>query len=405
MQTPAPAQQMSPAQQNAMARQAILNPNGPTINRIQQIGATTFYPAQNPVWNPQPVNIGLIKRFIVRCTGTISNTGSTTIALTDIGLANLFGQGGFQYTDLAGNLRVNTSGAHLSLISNAKRRGPFGATYQVNQTNPTTATQLSQMLNVAPAAWPVFTAPQTIASGTSGNFSAYFEIPLAYSDDDLRGSVYANVLSAVQQLQLTANQQPVTANPNDNTFAVYSGAAGSAGSITSMSCTVYQVYLDQLPSGNNGQPTLPMMDLSLQYQLMSTPFQNIPQNQEFQVQLTNFRKFISVFAVFNNNGTNTGRTAGTDMSYIALQAANNLYITRQDPYTLVTATRDALSTDLPLGTYYLDSRRKNLQTIQFGNLQYTFNPSTSTNASYIIAMWEMFAPLNISNTGASLASS
>ncbi len=401
--TATPAQQMSPAQQNAMARQAILSPTSTTIDKVQSIFSAIISPAQNNIVNPLPVNIGLIKRFVVKVSGTIVNTGSQTITLTDIGLANLFAQGGFQYTDLSGNLRVNTSGRHLTLVANAKRRGPYGGTYQVNQTNPTTATQLSQMLNVAPAAWPVFTAPQTIASGASGNFSAYFELPLSYSDDDLRGAVYASVTSATQQLQLTVNQAPVTANPSDNTFAVYSGAAGSAGSISTMTITVYQQYLDQLPSGQNGI-ILPLQDLAWQYQLMNTFFQNVPANQEFPVQFANFRKFISVFGTFNNNGTNTGRTAGADMNYIALQAANNMYLQKADPLTWTTWSRDALSTDLPLGMYYFPYRRKNIQTNQYGNMQIVFNPLTATSASsYLSVDWEQFAPLNLSQVGSSLA--
>jgi len=399
------APKMTPQQQDAIATRAIL---ASAVDRIQLVAAEQVFPASNPVLIIQPINVGLIKRYTIICQGVITNTGTGDIEATDFFLANLFGQGGVQYTDLNNYLRVNTSGAHLTLLAQAKRRRAYGGTVDDNETNTLTTSFLSKMTNVPPAFWGVFQAPLTIAAGTSAPFRAVFELPLAYTDDDLRGSVWANVLNAVQQITLTFNQQAVVADPADNTFAVYRGAAGAAGSITSVNVTVLQEYLDQLPKTvANGQATtiLPALSLSTVYELKSTIFSAVTPNQENYFPYANQRSFISTFATFNQDGTANGRFLGGNVTYWALLAANASYIWKLDPLTVTMKSRDHLSSDTPAACYYFPTRRKNLATLQFGNLQLTLNPNAATSSGYVNVMWEMFALQNTLQSGASLASS
>jgi hypothetical protein len=399
------APRLTPQQQDAMATRAIL---ASAVDRIQLVAAEQVFPASNPVLIIQPINVGLIKRYTIVVNGVITNSGTATLDATDSFLANIFGQGGIQYTDLNNYLRVNTSGAHLTFLAQAKRRRAYGGTVDDNETNTLTASFLSKMTNVPPAFWGVFQAPLTIASGTSAPFRAVFELPLAYTDDDLRGSVWANVLNAVQQITLTFNQQACVADPNDNTFAVYRGPAGAAGSITSANVTVYQEYLDQLPKAvANGQATtiLPALSLSTVYELKSTIFSNVTPNQENYFPYANQRSFISTFFTFNQDGTATGRFLGGNVNYWALLAANASYIWKLDPLTLTMKSRDHMSSDLPAGTYYTPTRRRNLATLQFGNLQAVLQPNAATPAGYVNVMWEMFALQNTLQSGASLASS
>jgi hypothetical protein len=399
------APRLTPQQQDAMATRAIL---ASAVDRIQLVAAEQVFPASNPVLIIQPINVGLIKRYTIVVNGVITNSGTAELAATDFFLANIFGQGGIQYTDLNNYLRVNTSGAHLTLLAQAKRRRAYGGTVDDNENNTLTTSFLSKMTNVPPAFWGVFQAPLTIASGTSAPFRAVFELPLAYTDDDLRGSVWANVLNAVQQITLTFNQQACVADPNDDTFAVYRGPAGAAGSITSANVTVYQEYLDQLPKTvANGAATtiLPALSLSTVYELKSTIFSNVTPNQENYFPYANQRSFISTFFTFNQDGTATGRYLGGNVNYWALLAANASYIWKLDPLTLTMKSRDHMSSDLPAGTYYTPTRRRNLATLQFGNLQAVLQPSAATPSGYVNAMWEMFALQNTLQSGASLASS
>lgn len=399
------APKMTPQQQDAIATRAIL---ASAVDRIQLVAAEQVFPASNPVLIVQPINVGLVKRFTIIVSGTITNSGTADINLTDWGLANLFGQGGVQYTDLNNYLRVNTSGAHLTVLAQAKRRRAYGSTTQDDQRGIAFPNFMSKMTNVPPAMWGVFQAPSTITSGTSGNFRAAFELPLSYTDDDLRGAIWANVLNAVQQITLTLNQQAVVATPNDTNYAVYSGAAGAAGAITSANVIIYQEYLDQLPkaSGAQGVTTiLPALSLSTVYELKSTIFSSITPNQEFYIPYANQRSFISTFTTFNQDGTASGRVLEGNVNYWALLAANASYIWKLDPNTVAMKSRDHLSSDLPFGTFYFPTRRKNIATLQFGNLQLTLNAALATANGYVNVMWEAFALQNTLQSGASLASS
>jgi hypothetical protein len=394
---PAAAIQVNPFQQNAQNRALVL---AQSVNMFQYITSTTIFPSSNPQWNVQPRFVGLIKRFYVVVTGTINNSGSTTISLTDYGVANILSN--VIYTDPANNQRHNTLGLHLALLATAKRRMPFAASIQANTA---LGNNLSQGTNAPPASWGVHQAPQTIAASANGTFRTVYEIPLAYSDQDLRGAVYSNLVNATQNLTLTANQNPVTANPADNTYAVYSGAAGSAGSITSLTFTLYQEYLDQLPQGQNGQPILPGIDLSTIYQLKNTNFTAITNNQAFYVAYNNFNSFLSTFAIYNNSGTNSGRTYGSDVTWWQLVAANLTNLWQIDPLVATQLSRDHIHEDLPSGTYYFPSRAKPLLTNQYGNLQLALTPSTAGAGATLQVMWEYMASLNTAGSGGSLASS
>jgi P3 major capsid protein len=398
------APRMTPQQQDAIATRAIL---AAAVDRIQLVTSEQVNPPSNPVLIVQPINVGLVKRYTIVVAGTITNSGTVPIQLSDWGLANLFGPGGIQYTDLNNYLRVNTSGAHLTLLAQAKRRRAYGSTTQDNVRGVALPNNVSKMTNVEPALWPVFIAPFTIANGTSGNFRAVFELPLSYTDDDLRGAVWANVLNAVQQITLTFNQQAVSAAPGDTNYCIYQGPAGAAGNISACTVTIYQEYLDQLPKAQGPQgPTtiLPALSLSTVYELKSTIFSGVTQNQEFYIPYANQRSFISTFATYNVNGSEGGRFVGADINYWALLAANASYIWKLDPFTVAQKSRDHLNSDLPYGTYYFPSRRKNIATLQYGNLQLTMNAANASAGNYVNVMWEAFALQNTLQSGASLAS-
>jgi hypothetical protein len=389
--------QQSMVRINAQNRQAILSS---AIDRIQPIATQTIYPANNPVQTFQPRPVGLVKRFIVEVSGVINNSGSTTVTLTDIGLANIISN--VLYTDPSNIQRHNTTGFHLTALANAKRRRPYGGTFQTNSVGAT-ATNLSQMFNVGPAAWGVFSAPQTIATGANANFRAVFEIPLAYSDEDLRGAVYSALVNATQQLQITLTQTPIVAtSASDNFNAVYSGAAGSAGSITSATITVYQQYLDQLPLGQGGAPVLPGLDISSIYELKYANFPAITANQMNVVPFANYNSYLSTFCVYNSTGASGGRTFGTDTTYWQLTTANASNIWQYDPLLAAQLSREHILTDLPAGCYYFPSRKHPIYINTFGNISLNLTPSTASAGATIVAFWEYMQQQNTVTSGSSL---
>lgn len=405
---PAAQAPMTQAQRQQALSQANLNNRAlvlsNSLNMIQPFQTQTVFPANQPSLTLTPNFVGLIKRFRLELTGTITNTGSTTITLTQWGLSNLISN--IIYTDPQNNQRHNTLGMHLSIVSAAKRNRPYGTALPVNTVYTTGgANNIASMFNVPTAQWGVFSAPLTIATSATGTFRAVFELPLAYSDTDLRGAVYSNLVNATQNIQVTFNPQAVVAGTVDSTYAVYSGATGSAGNITNVTVTAYQDYLYQLPTAQDGQPILPGIDISTVYQLKNTNNIGITANQNFNYSYANFNSFVSTTALFNSTGLDAGNLLGTDVNYWQLTAANLTAIWKKGPLTVAQDSRERVLFDLPKGAYYFDSRLAPILTNQFGNVQLTLNPLAGGASATLQVLVEYFASLNTAGAGQSLSSS
>lgn len=357
----------------------------------QQIFSGSINQATQQVLQIPLRNVGLVKKLIVKISATINNAATNAITPSDFGLANLLQN--VVLTDLNNNVRVNTSGIHLQLLALLKKKGDSGSALL--------ASAFNQAMNVGNN-FGVTLQPASIAASGNGNLQAYFEVPLSYSDDDLRGALYANVVNAVSYLQLTIPTAAQTATPigTDSTFAVYQG---NTATLSNINITVYQEYLDQLPRSPSGI-ILPMLDLQTIYELKQSSFAALTVNQNFPVPFANFRNFLSTFLIYNHDGSgNVGRQGGNDINYLALQSANFTSIFQDDPFTNTFKTREILGADLPPGTYYESFRKKPLSTTNYGNMQLIVNPSTAAAQAYLIALWEDFAPVNILQTAGSLA--
>lgn len=380
----------SPASINRAQRMAVLHTS---IEMTQQIFSQQLQAGQLQV-NIAPRNVGLVKKFIINVQGTANNTGGANALLSDFGLSNILSQ--VVFTDLNNNVRVQTAGWHLALLQALKNQWPM--------TSALLLTALQEFSGDMGAAWNVIVAPNNFATGTSQPFSMWFEVPLAYSDDDLRGAVYMNVVNAVAQLTLNINPNPFVAAATDSTLACWKGSAGNVSAVT---VTVYQVYLDQLPVAKNGQPILPALDLSTVYELKNTTFGPFTASQDNPMPYANFRDFLSTFMIYNSNpAADAGRVVGGDINYLALQSANFTNIWKISPLLAALKTRLMLAMDLSHGMYYFSSRRKPISTTTFGNMQLINNPITAAAGNYTLIGYEDFANVNTLLAGAgSLAGS
>jgi len=379
-------------QQNMMARSAVLRQSYPML---QQIYSNTFQPATQPTFQIPPQNVGLIKGFFIRMTATVSNpsSGSSTLSLTPLGPANLIQN--IIFWDLQNYQRINTTGWHMSLLNSLRQKRPF----------------LSSTASDSPVGfgsnWPIIKAPSTIAANTSGTIYMYYWIPLAYSDTDLTGSIYANVVNATMNLQITlaTAAQAVVSSTSDPTLAIYQGAGAVAGvTLTNVTVQIYQSYLDQLPMSSKG-PILPSVDLNTMYEIKNTVFTALVQGQDFYIPFSNFRHFLSTICIFDNETGGAYPTAGSDINYWSIRSANATDLRKADPYTWDTFARRNLQTDPPVPVYIFDTRDKPIYTTQTGNMNLVLNPSTVNSGASIPVGWEMLANIsNLLNAG-SLASS
>lgn len=371
-------------QQNAVARQIILM-NAANMLQIISSGSITNPGSSANVINVSPRLVGLAKRFIVKLTATVQNTDAVNdLTLTQLGPANLLSA--VQFNDLSNNIRIQTTGWHLHMISSAKRQGCFGASY-VNDSPINFGSNFN-----------VISAPQSIPAGGSntGTVNMFYEVPLSYSDTDLRGAIYLNVTNATANLQLTFNPSPVIGAGADATLGVYSGGTGV---ITNITYTIYQNYLDQLPQAQGGV-ILPINDIATVYLLNNTTQQGIVANQDFPVPYANFRDFLSTFAIFDNGGT---LNVGSDVNYWALQAANYVNLFKIDPTMSALMSRNMISSDWPKGMYYFSHRDKPLSTMQYGNQELVLNASQVNSGAKLLMGYEQFAMIGVIGQAGSLA--
>lgn len=373
---------------NMAARNAILSR---ALEMKQLIFSQTIATpgVNNNVITIPPRNVGLIKGFWVELSGTMTESAAHDITPTELNVANFLSN--ITFYDLNNNLRINTPGWHMHLLNSAKKRRPFCSAF-------TTDNPCGFGSNMGANSW--IRNPGTLNSGAtaSGVVRMLYWIPLAYSDRDLRGAIYANVVNATLQLTLTINPAPFVSTASDNKFAMYTTSAAGVGTLTNVTVNVYQVYYDQLPQVQGKGPFLPILDLSTIYELKTTALTGLSQNQDFPIPYSNFREFISTIFMFDN-GTTTALAAGTDINYVALQSANFTNLFKVDPYLLSMETREEVQDDFPIGTYYISHRKRPLSTVQYGNMELIINPSSVNTGSQVLTAYEDFAMVN-SVTGA-----
>lgn len=349
-------QQYTP-EMNLQTRNYLLQNCVPMFQQIYGVGQD---PSANNVFNIPIQNVGLIRGFLVKIEGTIRNTSNAVdAALTGLGLANLIKQ--VVFSDMNNTTRIQTAGWHLSLVNSAKQPLVFGGAY-----SPNVPVKYG-------ANWPVDTAPATIThSGTDDAFvSYYFYVPLAYSKTDLRGAMYAGLVGATSTLQITLNTAVGVAAGADPTLAVYQGGTAVWKAATNVTVSVWQDYLDQVPIQSNGQPLLPLIDMSVMYELKNASQAGLVVGQDFLMPYSNLRSFYSTTVIFDNAGN---LNVGNDVNYWSLNAANTTALFKYGPNEAALMARSVFAADPPPGVYHFSHRDRPINTQQFGNITLTLNP-------------------------------
>jgi len=388
---PAAAAVNNVQQQNAMIRQLLKRAAVERVLPLPAVALSAQQAAGTTPVNITPLFVGFLKKFIIEITGTMNNTDGVNAAnLSDIGLANLIGS--ISFTDLQQTVRSQTTGWHLDFLFRAKHRW--------SSTGAILSTAMNQSGNFGNN-FGVVVPPTAVAHNTSSAFRMVWELPVCYSDDDLRGGVWLGVVNATAQLQIQMTTTPFAASGVDSTLAAWKGAAGNISGVT---IQVYQVFLDQVPQ-QGGIPLLPPLDIQTMYELKNTVNPTAYQvGQDNPISYGNFRKFMSTFLIYNDNpAADAGRVGGTDINYFALQSANVTNFWKKFPLQVARESRVLTLQDLPLGCYYFSHRRAPIDTIAYGNVQLVENPSTAAAGAYGLIGWEDFAPLNAVRQASSLA--
>lgn len=373
--------QQDPRAQNLLNRQILLQNSQ---NMWLPISTQTFTSGPNTVLNIPLRNVGLVKRLVIEVSGTVTAGAAETLTRTPWGPANLFSQ--VVLTDLANQTRINTTGWHLHTIASAKRQWPWASAY-------TTDSPVAFGSN-----YPISSFPASVLPTVANTFRYFLEIPISMGDLDLRGAIYANVVNATFNLQLTVNPNFFVGSAVSPTLAVMkSNLAAALATVTPITITVHQNFLDQLPVAG-GLVILPQLDLGTAYLLNNTVVSGIVAAQDNPIPYANFRDFYSTVCVYDNPGYVTAPVGG-DMTTWKIQSANYTNLLQYGPFMSGLLTRQILQDDLPAVNgstgYYFDHRAKPISTIQYGNMQLVFNPSNVQGAtSQMLVGYESLAYIN-----------
>lgn len=364
---------------NSQNRRAIVDNCMPMMQPLQTQSISGTVTTSNNVLTFQPRLTGLILGFLIEVNATVNNSGAATANRTNGGAANVLSR--IQFTDLQNQTRINTNGFHLALLNSIKNTRGYGGAVSPNLP-----------MNVGNV-WTVNSLASTIAQSATPALRQFYYVPIAYSPQDLTGAIFAQVINATMQLQLTINVAPGVTT-GDPLFAIFSGAtATSSVTLSAVTVAVTTFYYNQ--------PTaLPMVDISRSYLIQDTVANNtIVANQDTNIPYANFRTYFSTFLVYDNAGV---LNLGTDVTYIALQYANLLRQFQINPQTVALLTRNAVGFDMPPAIYYTDHRSFPISTANYGNCEMIIQASAVTTGAFVGVWYEMVAQENSIITASSL---
>lgn len=379
--------QMTMEQQDAWASQIIRANAKFSSQRSATITQITnpYIPGQATTINV-PVNpVGLLTAFGIRVRMNVQQTGAETHTRQPLGASALFSQ--INFTDGDNTMRHSCTSWHLHQVATARYQAVNGAAY-------TTDTPTGIGNN-----YPVFAAANTIGAAAT-DITAYFELPISYSRDDLRGAVFLNTTLTTSQLTLTLNPNFFATATGNAAQSGYKSSSAVLPKINSYTIEVYQFFYNNLPMAN-GYYILPNSSLATLYGITTvTPNGGFAAGSEYQIPYGNNRSFLSSIILYDNGGQ---LNAGTDITDISLQMANSNVRWRYPPEMMqIIYGRNRIGADWPLGCYYVDHRNDMIQTQQDGNTSLVIKPSlVNANAQFIVG-WEYFSNTALLQTANSM---
>jgi hypothetical protein len=404
------ASSMSPAQQNAMARQQLITTGLAFTKRLQSysavgssgiLGTTIRVPLDRT-----GVVTGVTLLFSVPYTANATGYGEVIGTY----ISQFFPYNIIQnitYTDFAGVKHVNTTGWMLHALNSLRGlKTPNNA--HTMQGYITAETGLnSNIFGIQNAA----TGASALKGGDFpqyGNIQFSLYVPLAYDPtSDLRGAVLAQTDRGEHYLNITFAANLFGATGDPLTTPIAGGTAGTftlgnAGQTYSTGAFItvdaYQHYL--MPQAGVSPNNLPMIDLGTIYEVAGglTDSSNIIGGANKFVNWPNNRAILSALHVYDNPASTTAVGSvlnETDVSLLTLLINGNTNVRQLTPALIRQQMRYALGFDLPSGVYFLSARRQPITTQLYGNVQSQFsiitaNSEASIGTPYFMNQYESF---------------
>lgn len=363
-------QQMSPQEQNAMARYNLLNTGISMIKRLQpvkaQLGGGTRINLQR-----MGIMTGVLLQFTIPV--TLATFDGVSL-LAPYNIAN-----GVTYTDFAGVNRTKTNGFQLWCAQSFKQSDLLGA--------------CSNTVGAAGGSTPVFNYNTNILNLPSANgagtiqFSIY--VPMAYDPaNDLTGAVLTQTNVGEHYITVDLPNALAGADPFKYPYGPDTGVTVGADGIT---IEAFQYYIQ--PQAMNAD-FLPIIDLSTIYGFEGgyQTTANIAANQATYINLPNNRSILSTLLQYQNGGDFTVNE--TDVSGLTLLANSNTNFREMTPRMVRETMRNIVNADVAPSTYYIGSRRQPILTQLYANVQVKVDVTNATagNGTQMITQYEVQYP-------------
>lgn len=351
--------QLSPQQQNFLARQNLLQTGIPMIKRLAPVSAAMGSTMKIPLLR-MGIMTGVLLQFTVPVTITVTDSEFAVPSL--VGPWNIAQV--VSYNDFAGVQRTRTNGYQLWAAQSMKQGDALSLIPQM--------TNLDDLDTSYPANFDSDIFYRPIAPG-EGEIKFSLWVPMAYDpNSDLTGAVLTqtNVGEHYINVQLANAIQSA-----DAWTSAYLTAAGNDAVVTAGAVTV-ETFQHYIQPQNMSAESLPLLDLSTVYGFEGG-FQlsgNIAQGQATYINYPNNRSILSALIDFMNGG-DFSTPSGPGLSGITLVANSNTNFREMTPRSLRESMRNIANCDLAPSSYYIASRRQPILTQLYANVQAKFDVS------------------------------
>jgi len=361
-------QQMTPQQQNAMARFNLLQTGISMTKKLPTVTSQLGRQVRIPL-DRMGVMTG------VQLLISIPVTLATFDSVSPLAPWNICKT--VQYTDFAGVNRTKTNGFQLWAAQSLKQGDALGA--------------IPNSVSFAGGSVPALNYDTNILNlpAANGAGTIYFSIyvPMAYDPaSDLTGAVLTQTNVGEHYITIELPSALSGADPYQFPYGPATGVTLGGSGVT---IETFQNYIQ--PQAMNAA-FLPMIDLSTIYGFEGDyqTTANIAANQATYINFPNNRSILSTLIQYENGTTFTAN--GTDIGAITLVANSNTNFREHTPRQLRELQRNIANCDMPNGTYYIGSRRQPILTQLYANVQAKMDIITAADNSKLISQFEVQYP-------------
>lgn len=369
--------QQAAMNQNYAARRYLLKTGTPMRKHVATIGP--FAPGAGVV-TQQLLNVGVLTSLDAVVTAQI--TIATTATPSKWGALNFLRN--ITFTDYTTQTRVNASHRGLNGILSARHGQPWS--YGANFFNSDATAQSS----IGPA--PLNILPTAVVTPAAANFRVPVHIPIAYDPaNDLRGAILAQTIRGLQYVSFALPTAAQVFGSGDD--AVYTAGTGSVAQIF---ISIYQNYIQpaNMSIGGAQGNAIPLIDCTSVYEINTQGQINagLAPGQIAYINYPNARQVLGAMLGYNNGGAaGAALVYGSDLTSIEIWANANVALRQWDDVTdLLDKQRSLFNGDYGPGYYYLDSRRVNINTVLYGQVQVQLTPKTVNAGAYAEFTTESF---------------